>query len=466
MSQAAVRPVPDPDRPTAPDTENPGYRYYALGLLTIAYMLNFVDRQILSVVQEPMREELGISDTWLGLLQGTLFAMFYVTAGIPIARWADIGNRRNIVAIAVGLWSLMTALQGLAQNVAQLALARFGVGVGEAGGSPPAHSMISDLFKPSERGRALALYSSGVTFGVMLAYVLGGWVSDNFGWRIVFVVVGLPGVILGLVIRWTLREPERGLLDASGSATAAAPAFMTVMKTLMTRRSFLLLSVAAGLHAFTAYGIGAFIVSFFYRSYGLASISEVTVPLGLMIGGAGALGNFLGGYLADRWGTDDKRWYVWVPAISTLLAIPFAYASFLSNSFYLAIALYFLPLIFGYMYLGPTLALTHGLVSPRMRAVASSILFFILNLIGLGLGPTATGLVSDLLRDGVQIGAGLQGSISTVFGSEIARMTVEGFGDESLRYAILIMFFAYFACAIFYFLAARYIREDLANAPT
>jgi len=464
MSQAAAQPLSNPEKPTAPESPSAGYRYYALGVLTVAYMLNFVDRQILSVVQEPMREELGITDTQLGLLQGTFFAMFYVTAGIPIARWADIGNRRNIVALAVGLWSLMTSLQGFARDFLQLAIARFGVGIGEAGGSPPAHSMISDLFAPNERGRALAIYSSGVTFGVMLAYALGGWVSDNFGWRIVFIVVGLPGVLLGLVIRFTMKEPQRGLHDQTVNI-AETPAFMTVMKTLMTRRSFLLLSVAAGLHAFTAYGIGAFIVSFFYRSYNLSSVSEVTLPLGIMIGVAGGIGNYLGGYLSDLWGKNDKRWYVWVPAVSTLLAIPFAYAAFLSNDFYTSIALYFLPLIFGYMYLGPTLALTHSLVSPRMRALASSILFFILNLIGLGLGPTVTGLVSDLLREGINLGSGLQGLITTLFGSELARLTVEGFGEESLRYAILIMFVAYFICALLYFWAARYIREDLLNAP-
>jgi len=464
MSQSATRAPIEPEEAPRPDSPSSTYRYYALGLLTVAYMLNFVDRQILSVVQEPMREELDISDTQLGLLQGTFFAMFYVTAGIPIARWADLGNRRNIVAIAVSIWSLMTSLQGLARNFFQLAVARFGVGIGEAGGSPPAHSMISDLFDPSERGRALAIYSSGVTFGVMLAYALGGWVSDNFGWRIVFIVVGLPGVFLGLVIRFTLQEPERGARELK-AGSAHMPSFMEVLRTLATRRSFLLLSVAAGLHAFVAYGIGAFIVSFFYRSYGVSSISEVTLPLGLMIGVAGGIGNYMGGYLADRWGKHDRRWYMWVPAISTLLSIPFAYASFLSRDFYTAIALYFLPLVFGYMYLGPTLAMTHGLVSPRMRALASSILFFVLNLIGLGLGPTVTGLVSDALRTGVQLGSTLSGLVARLFGSDFARQVAEGFGEESLRYAILVMFVAYLICALLYFWAARYLRDDLDNAP-
>jgi len=466
MSQAVViRPEPEPESSAPAPQPSANYRYYALGLLTFTYMLNFVDRQILAVVQEPMRVELQISDFWLGLLHGVAFTIFYVTAGIPIARWADIGNRRNIVALAVSIWSVMTALQGFAQNYLQLVMARFGVGVGEAGGSPPAHSIISDLFGPRERGRALAIYSSGVTFGVMLAYLLGGWITDNFGWRIVFVVVGLPGVFVGILIRLTLREPERGALDG-GARSTTTPPFALVIKTLLSRRSFVLLSIAAGLHAFVAYGIGAFIVSFFVRSYDLASTSAATVPLGLMIGIAGGFGNYMGGYLADRWGQEDKRWYMWVPAVSTLVSVPLAYAAFLSTDFTLAISLYFFPLIFGYMYLGPSLAMTHGMVSPRMRAVASSVLFFILNAIGLGLGPTVAGLISEILRKGIDLGETSATWISNLFGREFASMLATGFGEESLRYTFMVLFVIYLVSAGFYFAAARYIREDLAQAPS
>ena len=418
------------------ESPSKAYKYYMLGILTLVYMFNFVDRQILSVLQEPIRAEFELNDTQLGLLQGITFALFYVTVGIPIARWADIGNRRNIVSLAVGTWSVMTSLTGFAQNFMQLLLIRIGVGVGEAGGSPPAHSMISDLFKPDERARALAVYSSGITFGIFLAYVFGGWVSDNYGWRTVFIVLGVPGVIIALIVRYTFIEPVRGMHDV-GTSLAKPPPVMDVVHFLGSRKSFLHLAMGCALHAFVGYGIAAFLVSFYVRSYQIPhdNISQITLPIGFIIGIAGLIGNFGGGYLADRLGLKDKRWYLWVPAISTLLAIPFAFAAFLVDSLKLSMALYAIPLMLGTMYLGPVIAVAHSLVSPSMRALTSAILFFILNLIGLGLGPTLLGMTSDLLKP--------------------------QFGSESLRYAILIAFLGYAWSAAHYFVAAKYLRADL-----
>jgi predicted MFS family arabinose efflux permease len=427
-------------KPTPPST---AHKYYMLGILTLVYMLNFVDRQILSVLQEPIRAEFDLNDTQLGLLQGITFALFYVTVGIPIARWADIGNRRNIVSLAVGTWSLMTSLTGFAQNFVQLLLIRIGVGVGESGGSPPSHSMISDLFQPSERARALAIYSTGITFGIFLAYVFGGWVSDNYGWRTVFIVLGIPGVIVAFVVRYTFIEPERGFHDGDrdkDGALAKPPPVMDVIHFLGSRKSFLHLSMGSALHAFVGYGIAAFLVSFYVRTYQIPhdDISQITLPIGFIIGIAGLIGNFGGGYLADRLGLNDKRWYLWVPAISTLLAIPFAFAAFLVDSLHLSMALYAIPLMFGTMYLGPVIAVAHSLVRPGMRALTSAILFFILNLIGLGLGPTLLGMTSDLLKP--------------------------QFGSESLRYAMLIAFLGYAWSAAHYFRAAKYLRTDLDRA--
>lgn len=411
-------------------------KYYMLGILTVVYMLNFVDRQILSVLQEPIRAEFGLNDTQLGLLQGITFALFYVTVGIPIARWADFGNRRNIISLAVGTWSLMTSLTGFAQNFVQLLLVRIGVGVGESGGSPPAHSMISDLFKPSERARALAIYSTGITFGIFLAYVFGGWVSDNYGWRIVFIVLGVPGVIIAFVVRFTFIEPQRGMHDNEG-ASVKPPPVIDVIHYLASRKSFLHLSMGSALHAFAGYGIGAFLVSFYVRTYHIPhdNISQITLPIGIIIGVAGLIGNFGGGYLADRLGLKDKRWYLWIPAISTLLAIPFAVAAFMVNNLNVSMALYAIPLMLGTMYLGPVIATAHSLVSPGMRALTSAILFFILNLIGLGLGPTLLGMTSDALKP--------------------------QFGADSLRYAMVLAFAAYGWSAIHYFMGAKYLRADL-----
>ncbi len=429
------------EKPVTGPLPSTSHKYYMLGILTLVYMLNFVDRQILSVLQEPIRAEFDLNDTQLGLLQGITFALFYVTVGIPIARWADVGNRRNIVALAVGTWSVMTSLTGFAQNFVQLLLIRVGVGVGESGGSPPAHSMISDLFKPSERARALAIYSTGITFGIFLAYVFGGWVSDNYGWRIVFIVLGVPGVIVAFVVRYTFIEPQRGLHDSTtdeqGTASVKPLPVIDVVHYLASRKSFLHLSMGSALHAFVGYGIAAFLVSFYVRSYQIPhdNISQITLPIGFIIGIAGLIGNFGGGYLADRLGLKDKRWYLWVPAVSTLVAIPFAFAAFMVNNLHLSMALYGIPLMLGTMYLGPIIATAHSLVSPGMRALTSAILFFILNLIGLGLGPTLLGLCSDLLKP--------------------------EFGADSLRYAMMIAFLGYGWSAAHYFMGAKYLRADL-----
>ena len=415
-----------------------GYRYYMLAVLTMVYVFNFIDRQILVILQEDIKAELLLSDTQLGLLSGLSFAIFYVTFGIPIARWADKGTRRNIVALAVGTWSLMTALCGLVGNYGQLLAARIGVGVGEAGGSPPAHSMISDLFPPEERATALSIYSMGINFGILLGFVIGGWVNDFFGWRMVFFVIGTPGIVMALIVRFTLREPPRGHAEKV-EQVADAPPFREVIELLWSRPSFRHMSIASGLHAFVGYGVGQWIASFFIRTYELTGTGEIATWLGLISGTAGAAGTFCGGYFADKLGKRDKRWYIWVPGLATVLAIPFSLAVYLLNNYGLALSIYLIPVFLGAMFLGPTLAMTHGIVSLRMRALASAFLFFVLNLIGLGLGPLFTGMISDLLEPSL--------------------------GSEALRYALVIVVLVYFWCALHYYLAGKTIREDLARAP-
>ena len=420
------------------DEESTSYRYYALGILTTVYIFNFIDRQILVILQENIKAELGLMDWQLGLLSGISFAIFYVTLGIPIARLADKGNRRNIVALALATWSFMTAISGAAQNFVQLLLARIGVAVGEAGGSPPAHSMISDIFPPRQRATALSFYSMGINFGTLFGFVIGGWVNDFFGWRMVFLVIGVPGILWAILLRLSLREPRRGLSE-NIEQVAAAPPMRDVLSLLWSRKSFRHMSFAAGLHAFVGYGVGQWIASFFIRTYELTSTGEIATWLGLISGTAGAAGTFLGGYLTDKLGVHNQRWYLWLPALATLAAIPFSLAVYLLNTYYLALSVYIIPVFLGAMYLGPTLAMTHGIVSLRMRAVASSILFFVLNLIGLGLGPFITGIISDLL--------------------------VPHFGTESLRFALVIVVLAYAWSTFHYWMASRSIEEDLLHAP-
>ncbi|MGR8949870.1 MAG: spinster family MFS transporter [Gammaproteobacteria bacterium] len=410
--------------------------WYIVAVLTLVYIFNFIDRQIISVLQEPIREELGLSDTQLGLLQGLTFALFYVIMGIPLARWADIGVRRNVVALAVGTWSIMTALCGVAQNYVHLLLARIGVGIGEAGGSPPSHSIISDLFPPGKRALPLAVYSSGITFGVFVAYVFGAWVSDNFGWRIVFIALGVPGIFLALLVRFTVTEPPRGQYDGEG-ADVAPPPMRAVVKRLYSSRTFVHLSIAASLHVFVSYGVSAFLVSHYVRSFGIPSddISRVALPLGFIIGLGGMVGNFGGGYLSDRLSRSDIRWALWIPAIANLLTVPFAAVAILSRDFYFSLMMYIIPLTFAYIYLGPTLATMHSLVQPRMRAMTSAVFFFMANLIGLGLGPTLVGAISDGLTP--------------------------AYGTDSLRYAIVLTFFVNIWSALHYWIAAKHLRREL-----
>jgi MFS family permease len=438
-SKSGVTPVIEDGEPEEKVEQfSPTYKWYTLGVLTTVYIFSFIDRQILVILQESIKTDLGLMDWQLGMLSGISFAIFYVVMGIPIARMADKGSRRNIVAAAIATWSLMTALSGMAQNFVHLLLARIGVAVGEAGGSPPAHSMISDIFPPQQRATALSIYSMGINFGVLIGFIIGGWVNDFFGWRTVFLVIGIPGIVWALVVRFTLREPRRGQSEHI-TKVSVAPPIKAIFALLWSRKSFRHLSVAAGLHAFVGYGVGQWIASFFIRTYELSSTGEIATWLGLISGTAGAAGTFLGGYLCDRFGVTDKRWYVWIPAGATIAAVPFSLTVYLLNDYSTALWVYTVPVLLGAMYLGPTIAMTHGIVSLRMRALASAILFFVLNLIGLGLGPLLTGILSDVL---------------SVY-----------YGDQGLRYALVSVVLVYVWSTFHYLMAGRTLREDLANAP-
>jgi predicted MFS family arabinose efflux permease len=413
-------------------------RNYALVLLTIVYAFNFIDRQLLAILQESIKADLGLSDGQLGLLAGFAFAMFYATAGIPIARFADRSNRRNIVAVSIFAWSFMTAISGYAQNFTQLLLARIGVGVGEAGGSPPSHSIISDIFPPHRRASALGFYSTGVNIGILFGFLLGGWLNEYFGWRTAFLVVGAPGILLAIIVRLTLAEPIRGLSE-NRVVSGDAPPFMLVLKTLWQRNSFRHMAFAAALNAFAGYSAASWNASFFIRTHEM-STGELGTWLALISGLCGAIGVFLGGMLADALAPRDKRWYMWVPALAGLISVPFvALTYFLSNP-YMALGFAVIPGLLHNVYLGSTIATTHALVGLRMRALSSAILFLILNMIGMGLGPTLIGLSSDALQ--------------------------EEFGNASLRQSMLyILPFVLSWSTLHFFLAARTLRQDLAAAP-
>lgn len=434
-----------------------GYRYYALAVLVIGYVVNFVDRQILAVLLEPIRQDLFFSDFQLGLLGGLAFAIFYATLGIPIAMLADRKSRVKILAAAMAVWSIMTALCGMATNFFWLLLARIGVGIGEAGASPPSHSLISDYFPVSTRATALSIYSLGIPIGSWIGTTIGGWGADTLGWRATFFLVGIPGLLVAALVVLTLREPPRGMSDlpavadpeppqdattsaddAADNAAIDAPNWQEVFAYLWAKRSFRHLSIGAGLHAFVSYGATNWNPSFLNRIHDM-SYTDTGYWLGLVYF-IGAIGTFLGGFLGDQISdrTGEKRWYFWIPALSLIAMVPLQLWAYLDSDAMTAIAVLFPISILSGMYLGPSFAMTQGLVTLRMRAVAAAILLFVLNLIGMGLGPTLVGVLSDVLMPAT--------------------------GEDSIRYALCASVALNAWSAIHFLIGARYLSQDLADS--
>jgi MFS family permease len=413
----------------------PAYRAYALGLLVVVYVFNFIDRSILGILVEPIKQDLGVSDTAMGFLGGIAFATFYTFLGIPIARMADKGSRRNVLAVCLALWSGATALCGLAHNFIHLLLARIGVAVGEAGGSPSSHSMISDMFTADKRATALAIYALGIPIGTMLGNLGGGWINEAFDWRSAFLVVGLPGLMLALIVRFTLKEPPRGAAEGLEIKTGDAPPVKEVFKYLWARRSFRLMALGGSLHAFVGYGVSYWIPAMFNRSHGL-STGEMGTAL-FYLGFASIAGTFLGGYLGDRMAKRDTRWYLWLPGLATMISIPFSAFVYIHDAPYTALWVLAIPYFLGAYYLGPTFSLAQGMVGLRMRALASSILLFILNIVGLGLGPQFTGVASDILH------------------------VTTDLGPDALRWALVISLVFNVVSAVLYLMAGRTVQADL-----
>ena len=422
-----------PDQTAMPADYSASYKRFVLVMLTIVYAFNFIDRQILVILQEPIKLEMGLSDAQLGLLSGFTFAVIYVTAGIPIAYWADRSNRRNIVAAALTIWSGMTAISGLVQNYAQLLLARVGVGLGEAGGSPPAHSMISDYYPPKQRATALSFYTSGIYVGILIGYAFGGILAASFGWRTAFLIVGIPGVIFAAVLFATVKEPLRGRWDQNSGAVDK-PGLAETLNVLRQRRAFWYVALGCAMTSFVAYGNGNFLPSFLIRNHGM-EIADVGLVLSLAAGVSGAIGTIGGGLLADRLVGRDRRWYTWVPLLGVGLSVIPGYFYLLWDHTPTVLAVLFFNSTVNSLYLGPSIAVSHTMVPPHMRALTSAVLFFVLNMIGLGLGPFLTGLNSDLLAD-----------VS---------------GPENLRHAMLITSTLGLSALFFFWKASRHLISDL-----
>lgn len=448
------------------------YTRWALVLLMFVYTSNFIDRTILATLGQPIKVDLKISDADLGLLQGFAFAIFYTVLGIPIARLAERKDRVTILSVCLVVWSGMTALCGIAQNFLQLLLFRFGVGVGEAGCSPAAHSLIADYFPPAKRSSALAVYSFGIPLGGMIGAMSGGWIAETFSWRMAFFMVGAPGLVLALVARLLLREPPRGHSEAAGPDAEAAepPSLMAVARRLFGASSFRHMTAGVTLISVAGYGVGGFAQPYFLRQFHLG-LAEVGLVFGAITGVSTGLGTLLGGFVTDWAGRRDRRWYSLVPGFGFLIAMPFYVAAYLVPSWQMAAACLVLPGVFSYTYLGPTFGVMHNLVEPRMRATATALLFFVLNFIALGGGPFFTGLMSDIFAQHAFAQAGLghflsvcPGGVAPKGGPAALNALCLSTSARATRWAILATYGFGVWGAVHYFLSAIRIREDLAAA--
>ncbi|MGE5721077.1 MAG: spinster family MFS transporter [Sphingomonadales bacterium] len=415
-----------------------GYSNYVLFVLFLGYVTNSLDRGILNILLPPIRKEFALNYTELGLLGGIAFALFYATLGIPIASLADRTSRKWVLAVCMALWSGATALCGLAGNFLQLLAARVGTSIGEAGGSPPSHSMIADYFALERRGTALSLYALGVSAGAVIAGPLGGIGNDLWGWRMAFVVAGAPGLFVALLVVLTVREPPRGMADGVAITVAPKGNPFAAIPDLWRRPAFRNMGLAAALHALVWYGAGNFNSVFLAETHHLSTSSIGTLVAGFAL--VAAAGTLVGGFLSDRLSVrrKDERYYMWVPGAAALLGIPFQLIGYLAPTTPLAVVGFALSAFFASFFFGPSFAMAQGLAPPSRRAVAASVLLFIQTMIGLGLGPLITGMIGDALEPSL--------------------------GSQALRIALVLVGMINIWSALHYWLASRTVREDIARA--
>lgn len=390
-------------RSSEPDSR---YRYVVVGALAFTYMLNFVDRQLLSILVEPVKHDLGLNDTQMGMLTGLMFALFYTFFGIPVAMIADRGNRIRLIAAACGLWSGFTMLSGMATSFLTLALARVGVGIGEAGCSPPSYSIISDYFPPERRGRALALYVLGVPAGSFVGALAGAWIAQHYGWRTAFFAVGAVGLLFAPLLLLIVREPERGRFDAAPPAAAqpTEPGFAAALTFFWCSPVFIFTALACGLTSFCSYGLLNWAPAFLGRVQHM-SLGQISVFFGIAIAGSMTLAAWIGAAISDRAGARNPIYYALLPGAGVLLVVPFLFAFTTAPNWQWSLALLVPPIVLTSVYLVPALALLQNRTPASYRATVSSILLFLLNLIGLGCGPLFVGWMSDMLTPTYGAGA-------------------------------------------------------------
>ncbi len=453
---------------------NAGYRNVVLGFLLLAYTLNFIDRSIIGIIGQAIKVDLLLTDTQLGLLGGLAFALLYTSLGIPIARVAERANRVNLISVSIVIWSACTALCGIAQNFWQLLLFRAGVGVGEAGCSPAAHSLISDYFVPERRASALSVYALGIPIGAMIAAIAGGWIGQELGWRWACVLVGLPGVIVALAFKAFVKEPQRG------RGRQAVPVSMrheltelrAVAKSVLGRWPTLNIVLGVTVISFADYGIGTFSAPYFIRQFDL-DLTTVGFVIGIVGGVSTGIGTLLGGFASDWMSTRSLRAYGIVPAIGIAISAPMFMLAYVQDDWRWAATLLFLPGIFSYTYLGPGFGVIQNVVDVRRRATATALLLFVVNLIGLGAGPPFVGWLIDHQANVhfAEFAASCPGGVAPAGApAELATQCAHA-SALGTRQGILMTLLFYFWAALHFLLASfglgRQLREarELSSAP-
>ena len=415
------------------------YRTFALLLLTLVYGFNFIDRQIMGILAPFIQKDLGLTNTELGLLIGLAFAVFYTFVAIPIAWLADRFNRVNILSIALATWSAFTALTGLANNFVQVALARMGVGVGEAGGSPPSHSIISDMYPKEERASALGVYSMGIPLGIMAAYFVTASLmdvsEDQVNWRQIFIFLGLTGIALAVVVKLVLKEPVRGAMELSSGTTISKPPFLESLKVLMRIPAWWAMCFGIAFGSFVSYAKSAFQTKYLVTLDPSFDFQTLVIILGIMNGTTYAGGAFFGARLADRWGKKDIRAYGWLPAIAMLLCLPVGIIGWWVDSVEMHLVFATFALLLLGIYLGPSFAIAQTLAPIHMRAMSTALFFFILNMIALGGGPTFAGWLMD------------------VFGNNYNEI-------ESIRYSLTVTTCVFIPSVISFLLVSKFLPKD------
>lgn len=413
------------------------YSWFVLFMLTGVSVFAFIDRQLVIVLQEPIKQELGLTDGQLGFISGMAYAMLYVIMVIPIAWMADRYSRRNIIVISLAIWSFITSLTGLANNFMQITLARMGVGMGEAGSGPASHSMIADYFPQGKRSIAYAIHGMGVYIGLLFGFALGGLLEKFYGWRAAFYILGTPGLLFSILFYFTVKEPLREKSPIE-TIQEKQPEIKEVFFFLLSKKTLVYLGLAAVLHTFVGSSFASWMPSFLSRVHNM-SILEIGLWLAFAIGVCGAGGTFLGGVLGDRLSKKNVKWYVWLPAVSILISIPFAYGLLFSSSKIIALLSYLIPNITYAIFLGPSYALLQGMVSSRMRALASAMMMMMMSLLGMGLGPYITGVLSDLFEPSL--------------------------GINSLRWSLFCVGNLDLLAAYFFYKASFVLEDDLISSP-